>query len=48
MNLDKIENWLQDNNVEMQCIPVSENENVEETALKMLKKLMHEWRKPSW
>ena len=27
------------NNVEMQGIPVSENENVEETALKMLKKI---------
>ena len=44
-----MENWLQGNNVEMQGIPVSENENVEETALKMLKKVDSRMeKKPSW
>ena len=34
-----MENWLQRNNVEIQGITVSENENVEEMDLKILKKL---------
>ena len=36
--LNKMDNWLQGNNVDVQGIPVSENNNVEEVALKIPKK----------
>ena len=34
-----MENWLQHNNVEIQGLQVSENYNVEETVLKIIKKV---------
>ena len=36
IKLNKVENWLHDNNVEIQGIQVSQNENDEEIALKIL------------
>ena len=37
--LNKIENWLQGNNVEIKGITISQNKNVEEVTLKIPKKI---------
>ena len=39
IKLNQIENWMKGNNVEIQGVPVSENENVEIIAMKVLKKV---------
>ena len=39
IKLNKIENLMQGNNVEIQGVPASENENVEMVAMKVLKKV---------
>ena len=36
--LKQIQNWMKGNNVEIQGVPISENENVETIAMKVLKK----------
>ena len=37
--INQIENWMKGNNVEIQGVPVCENENVEIVAMKVLKKV---------
>ena len=39
IKLNQIENWMKGNNIEIQGVPASENENVEIIAMKVLKKV---------
>ena len=39
VKLNQIENWLRGNNIEIQGVPVVENEDISKVAMKVLKKL---------